>query len=60
MADRLPNSEFLLIPSAGHNPLTEVPQLIAPKIIAFLTSTRNAKESQRKEAANQLRPQSRV
>jgi 3-oxoadipate enol-lactonase len=39
MAERLPDSRFLMIPGAGHNPLLECPELVGPPIIDFLLHT---------------------
>jgi len=36
MADRIPGSEFWLVPGAGHNPLLERPDVTCPTIVNFL------------------------
>ena len=36
MADKIPGSEFVLVPGAGHNPLSEMPDAVLPIITRFL------------------------
>jgi 3-oxoadipate enol-lactonase len=36
MADKIPNSRFVLVPGAGHNPMSEVPETVLPLITRFL------------------------
>ena len=36
MAEAIPDSRFMLIPDAGHNPFLECPQKVLPSIIEFL------------------------
>jgi pimeloyl-ACP methyl ester carboxylesterase len=38
MADKIPNSQFLLIHGAGHNPLQETPEQVVGPIIQFLNN----------------------
>jgi 3-oxoadipate enol-lactonase len=40
MAAKIPGSEFVLLPGAGHNPFEECPHAIVPRIIAFLQQRR--------------------
>jgi 3-oxoadipate enol-lactonase len=36
MADKIPGSQFVLLKGAGHNPLTEMPEISLPLVIRFL------------------------
>jgi len=36
MADKIPGSQFVLLKGAGHNPLTEMPDISLPLVIKFL------------------------
>jgi 3-oxoadipate enol-lactonase len=36
MADKIPDSRFVLIPGAGHNPMVEMPDVVLPLIARFL------------------------
>jgi 3-oxoadipate enol-lactonase len=36
MADKIPGSEYVLIPGAGHNPMIEMPDIVLPMIARFL------------------------
>jgi|GEM_PF-310842 len=42
MADEIPGSEFMSIPSCGHNPLVEQPDVAIPRIIEFLSGVQLA------------------
>jgi 3-oxoadipate enol-lactonase len=44
MADQIPGSEFVLIPGCGHNPLTEMPEEVVPRIRDFLSRSRHEKQ----------------
>jgi pimeloyl-ACP methyl ester carboxylesterase len=37
MSELIPNSEFLLVPECGHNPLIERPDFVVPRIVQFLS-----------------------
>jgi pimeloyl-ACP methyl ester carboxylesterase len=39
LSNRIPGSRFLLVPSAGHNPLVECPDQVLPEIIQFLKTS---------------------
>ena len=36
MAEKIPGSQFVLVPGAGHNPMSEVPDTVLPLITRFL------------------------
>src|SRR6267378_6689770 len=36
MADKIPGSQFVLLKGAGHNPLSEMPEISLPLVIKFL------------------------
>jgi len=42
MADEIPGSEFFSIPSCGHNPLQEKPDVVIPRIVEFLSRSSTA------------------
>jgi len=39
MSQLIPNSEFILVPECGHNPLIERPDFVVPRLIKFLSET---------------------
>lgn len=39
MADNIPGSEFMLLPQCGHDPLVEMPEVVVPRIVEFLSQT---------------------
>ena len=43
-ADKIAGSEFLLVPSCGHNPLVEKPEIVVPRIIEFLSRSTSYSE----------------
>jgi len=49
MADVIPDSRFMLIPDAGHNPFTECPDQVLPPIIEFLSAAEPAPDREAKE-----------
>jgi hypothetical protein len=36
MSEKIPGSRFVLVPGAGHNPMSEVPDVVLPMITRFL------------------------
>ncbi len=36
MAEMIPRSEYVVLPGVGHNPITEAPGQVLPRIVAFL------------------------
>jgi pimeloyl-ACP methyl ester carboxylesterase len=40
MARHIPGSEFLLVRQCGHNPFTEKPEQVVPRVVDFLTRDR--------------------
>jgi pimeloyl-ACP methyl ester carboxylesterase len=36
MAGKIPGSQYLVVPCAGHNPLTECPDVVVPPVVRFL------------------------
>lgn len=36
MANHIPNSRYMLVTEAGHNPLAECPQRVLPAMVEFL------------------------
>lgn len=40
MAEKIPGSQFLLLPECGHNPLIEKPEVVLPRIAEFLLDSR--------------------
>jgi 3-oxoadipate enol-lactonase len=39
MAERIPESCFMVVPGAGHNPLVDVPERVLPEVIEFLQAS---------------------
>jgi 3-oxoadipate enol-lactonase len=37
MSQLIPNSEFVLVPNCGHNPLIERPEFVLPRMVKFLS-----------------------
>ena len=50
MAEAISNSEFLLIRECGHNPFVEKPEVIVPRVIEFLSRSREDDERRRRGA----------
>ena len=53
MARQIPGSEFLLVRGCGHNPFTEKPELVVPRVVEFLTRSRagDRRDSERAQLA---------
>lgn len=55
MAQAIPDSEFEVLPNCGHNPLTEIPEVVLPRIIRFLKAAENIAPSGEKGGLSQRR-----